>query len=54
MSEHRIFECMTEECENWAAVWITLDGHNKHVCHACRDEMVELHGWALLDWGSTQ
>ena len=54
MSEHRTFECMTDGCENWAAVWVTRQGRNKHVCYDCRNWMISVDGWVLLDWGSTQ
>lgn len=54
MGGQRTFECMTNGCENWAAVWITFDGRNKHVCYSCRDELMAVYGWVLLDWGSTQ
>ncbi len=54
MRGQRTFKCMTNNCENWAAVWITLNDRNKHVCFACRDELMAVFGWVLLDWGSTQ
>ncbi len=40
-------------CEGWAAVWITKDDFNKHVCVSCRDEMISVFGWKMLDWNAT-
>ncbi len=47
-------KCQTEGCNYKALVWITKpeENRNKNVCFDCRDELVELHGWELLDWGS--
>ncbi len=45
----RNFVCQTEGCESLACWWVKLE-YSKHVCGDCRDELVAVYNWELLDW----
>jgi len=49
MMGSRTYVCQTEGCERLAAWWVKRD-HTKHVCTACRDELISVFDWVLLDW----
>ena len=53
MMGSRSYICQTEGCEYIAAWWVKAE-YTKHVCHRCRDELIAVYDYELLEyWNET-